>query len=161
MIKLITIFILVFVTYPNVIYSQNVKVNNIGVDDLLKRITTTSDTIYIVNFWATWCLPCIKEIPEFNKIKTTYKNKPVKVIMANLDFPNQKESRLIPFMRNNVITHEVVLTVTPRGGEWINIVDSSWSGAIPATLVIHKNKRRFYEGELKYDDIVGFVESVL
>lgn len=135
--------------------AQNENIPNISVDQLLECIEKPSDTIFVVNFWATWCQPCVKEIPELNKIGTQFENKPVKVIMASLDFPNQKESRLIPFIGVNHISHPVILLTPPRGGDWISKINDRWSGAIPATLVIHKGKRAFHEGEITYNEIVS------
>jgi thiol-disulfide isomerase/thioredoxin len=141
--------------------AQTRNISDLPVADLKKRVETSSDTIFVVNFWATWCLPCVKEIPEFNKIPKTYGGKPVKVIMANLDFPNQKESRVIPFLQNTPITHEVIMTITPRGGEWIDSMDKSWSGAIPATIILHKGQRFFHEGETTYEELEEWIDRLL
>jgi thiol-disulfide isomerase/thioredoxin len=136
-------------------------IKDVPVAQLQKRIESASDTIFVVNFWATWCQPCVKEIPEFNKIPLFYKSKPVKVIMANLDFPNQKESRVVPFLKNHSVTHEVVMIITPRGGEWIDETDSSWSGAIPATVIWHQGKKYFHEGETNYEQMKRWIDRLL
>jgi len=141
--------------------AQKRVVPNVAIEDLVKRIEYPSDTIFIVNFWATWCLPCVKEIPEFNRVATVHRQKPVKVIMASLDFPNQKESRLLPFLGNHTVRGEVIMTITPRGGAWIERVESRWSGAIPATLFLHDGKRSFREGEITFDQIMTEVNSLL
>lgn len=80
--------------------------------------------------------------------------------MASLDFPNQKDARLVPFLKNHQVTNQVILLVTPRGGEWISRIDSKWSGAIPATLIIHRNKRLFYERELTFEEISAKISEV-
>jgi len=141
--------------------AQNSIIRDVTVKDLKTRIESPSDTVYVVNFWATWCQPCVKEIPEFNKIPNFYRQRPVKVIMANLDFANQKEQRVVPFIKDNKITHEVIMTITPRGGEWIESIDKSWSGAIPATIIWHKGKYYFHEGETDYIKIKEWIESLL
>ncbi len=156
LIFLVGILLLVF--FP--LSGQSSQIPNISVNDLLQRIERPSDTIYVVNFWATWCQPCVKEIPEFNKIPQRFNEKPVKVVMASLDFPNQKDVRLIPFLKNHQVTNQVILLITPRGGEWISGIDSKWSGAIPATLIIHRNKKLFYEGELTFEEISVMMSEV-
>lgn len=159
MFKLImTLFLMTFFLAA---HGQTKAPGDVPVAHLQKRVESASDTIFVVNFWATWCQPCVKEIPEFNKIPLTYKNQPVKVIMANLDFPNQKESRVVPFLKNNIVTHEVVMTITPRGGEWIDEIDSSWSGAIPATVIWHKGKKHFHEGETNYEQMKEWIDRLL
>lgn len=142
------------------LFAQKRSVPDVAIDQLLKRIESPSDTIYVVNFWATWCLPCVKEIPEFNKIPDSFRQKPVKVIMANLDFPNQKASRLMPFLEKHTIKGEVVMAITPRGGDWIERVNISWSGAIPATIFLHKGKQSFHEGEIDYQAIEKYINTL-
>lgn len=159
MFRLINLGLLFFLF--NLAEGQTSILKDVPVADLKKRIEIASDTIYVVNFWATWCQPCVKEIPEFNKIPKVYRQKPVKVIMANLDFLNQKETRVIPFLQDNTITHEVIMTLTPRGGEWIDSMDKSWSGAIPATIILHKGKRYFHEGETHYEELKKWMDSLL
>jgi thiol-disulfide isomerase/thioredoxin len=141
---------------------ERVLVKTLEVPQLLQRINNQSDTLYVVNFWATWCTPCVAEIPEFNKITPQFNHRPVKVILVSLDFQGQKEKRIIPFIKANKISHTVVHLMTPRGGDWINRIDSSWSGAIPATLLVYQqSKRTFFEGQLDYSGIISLMEKTL
>jgi thiol-disulfide isomerase/thioredoxin len=119
-------------------------------DQLDPLLHQNTDTIYVVNFWATWCIPCRKELPAIEKIHKDFSDKPVEVLLVSLDSPNQIEGSLIPFLANNNITARVVLLNDPNSNLWINKVDSSWSGSIPATLVYNKNNREFFEKELDY-----------
>src|SRR5512137_1558298 len=68
----------------------------------------TTDTIYIINFWATWCKPCIKELPDFERINADYRNEKVKVILVSLDFPNKHDESLIPFLIEHNIKSNVI-----------------------------------------------------
>ncbi|HOP02965.1 MAG TPA: redoxin family protein [Tenuifilaceae bacterium] len=119
-----------------------------------------NDTTYVVNFWATWCAPCVKEIPYFEKLNEEYKSSKVKVILVNLDFPNQYESRLIPFVKERNIKSQVIMLDDPNANYWINEVNPSWSGSIPATLVYNKSKRDFYEQEFTYDELVNALNTI-
>lgn len=107
--------LLILVTFFFALNAKSIgqQISKLPIATLQHRVEQASDTIFVVNFWATWCQPCVKEIPEFNKIPASYAGKPVKVIMANLDFPNQIESRVIPFLKDNLVVHEVVAAVTP------------------------------------------------
>lgn len=111
-------------------------------EPLLHRNT---DTTYIVNFWATWCKPCIQELPLFDSLAMEYRNKKVKVLLVSLDFAEKKDPVVIPFIKRKNIQSEVVIMDDPDADAWISKVDSSWSGAIPATVIYHKNQRAFYE----------------
>ena len=119
-----------------------------------------NDTLYIVNFWATWCKPCVAELPEFERIHTEYLGKPVKVILVSIDFREDLNTKLVPFLKKNKYTAEVVLLDEVDGNKFINKIDSTWTGAIPATLMRQGGKKKFLEKQLKYEalktEIAGF-----
>ena len=121
----------------------------------------SNDTIYIVNFWATWCVPCRKELPDFEKINQDYTGKPVKVLLVSLDFPKDIESSLKPFLEKNAITADVLLLNDPNSNAWIDKVDTSWSGSLPATLIYNKSKRIFLEKELDYNTIQNIISEII
>ena len=105
---------------------------------------------YIINFWATWCAPCVKELPYFEKINQEYSDKNVEVLLVSLDFPKQVEKKLIPFINKRKLKSEVVLLDDINENVWIKAIDESWSGAIPATIIYNKNNRKFYEQSFDY-----------
>jgi thiol-disulfide isomerase/thioredoxin len=121
----------------------------------------SNDTTYVINFWATWCPPCRKELPAFEKLNKAYHNKPVKVVLVSLDFPNQIKSSLIPFIEKNKLKSEVLLLNDPDANAWIDKVNKSWSGSIPATLVYNKDKRIFNEGSLTYTKLDSIVNQIM
>ncbi len=92
------------------------------------------DKTYVINFWATWCAPCVKELPYFEKLKTEYADKNVEVLLVSLDFPKQVEKKLIPFINKKKLKSEVVLLDDINEDVWIKAIDETWSGALPATL---------------------------
>jgi thiol-disulfide isomerase/thioredoxin len=104
----------------------------------------SSDTTYIFNFWATWCAPCVQELPYFEQLREENETKPFKLVLVSLDFKSKVEG-VKSLIAKKGIKSEVVVLADSRASEWIDLVDSTWSGAIPATLVIKKNKRYFYE----------------
>ncbi len=111
------------------------------------------DTIYVVNFWATWCAPCVKELPYFEKIGENYKSKNVKVLLVSLDFPRQYETKLQPFIKKHNLQSDILVLNDVDANSWIPQVNPDWSGAIPATLIYNKNKRMFYEQTFTYNDL--------
>jgi thiol-disulfide isomerase/thioredoxin len=128
-----------------------------GLEPMLSK---QNDTTYIVNFWATWCAPCIKELPYFQQVHDSYKDKKVKVLLVSLDFERQIQSRLLPFIEKNKITPEVVVLNDPASNVWIDKVDPSWSGAIPATLFIKNDKRLFFEKEFTLEEIEKVINQL-
>lgn len=139
--------------------SQNVSVYKIG--DLLKRIHNNSDTVYVVNFWATWCKPCVAELPEFEQFNVEQKNNKVKVLLVSMDFKEDIQTKLVPFLKKNSYSAEVVLLDELNGNSFINQVSKEWTGAIPATLVTTKNNRSvFFEKKLTKAMLSEAVENV-
>ena len=112
-----------------------------------------NDTTYVVNFWATWCKPCIAELPAFEKINEQYAEQKVKVILASLDFPDRIEKQVIPFIEKHNLKSEIVLLDDPDANSWIPKVSNEWSGAIPATIIYNQEDRRFFERSFTYEEL--------
>lgn len=147
--KFLFLYILLFITLSGA-FAQQVSI--IKITDLEKRIHNLSDTTYIVNFWATWCVPCVKELPDFDSINSDFIDKKVKVLLVSLDFKEDIEIKLKPFLVSRKIKSEVVLLDETNANYFIPKVSNLWTGAIPATLIINSAKKHeaFYEKKLNY-----------
>ncbi len=121
------------------------------IKDLLNRIDTSKTTL-VINFWATWCKPCIQELPAFDSLNAS-KNT-CQVILVSLDFKEDLEKKLNPFLKKNNITSECVLLDEVNGNDYINKISEKWSGAIPATIFINKEKRLFAERKFKLIELL-------
>jgi thiol-disulfide isomerase/thioredoxin len=126
-----------------------------------KYLNFEDGNIYVVNFWATWCAPCIKELPYFEKINELFSGKNVKVILVSLDFPKLYEKKLIPFIQKHNLKSKVLALNDPDSNAWIPEVSESWSGALPATLIYNKGKRLFFEKSFNYEELKKEVEQFL
>jgi thiol-disulfide isomerase/thioredoxin len=153
--------IIIFTLIFQAIQISGQKIDTIDRQDLMKIISLDdSDTTYVVNFWATWCSPCVKEIGLFEELHQTYKSQKLKVILVSLDFPNQLEKRVLPFLKEKEITADVRLMTDLDYNNWINKVDPSWSGAIPATLIYNKKSKQFFEKEFTKDELFDIVKQI-
>ncbi len=112
-----------------------------------------NDTTYVINFFATWCIPCREEMPDFVKVSEEMEGKKVSFLFVSLDFPSQVESRLIPFIKEYKMADEVILLDDPDQNAWIDQVSPAWSGGIPATLIYKNNQRLFLEKMLSYKEL--------
>ena len=130
------------------------------IDNLTQRIFNNSDTTYVVNFWATWCKPCVAELPEFEKLHLNYSSKKVKVLLVCIDFKDELEKRVKPFIEKAKYKCEVLLLDEVNGNDFINKIETSWSGAIPATLITKKSKsiNYFIEKKVTYDFLVDHLQ---
>lgn len=141
-------------------FAQN-KPSVYKIEDLMKRIHNNSDTIYVVNFWATWCKPCVQELPDFEKLGLETKNTKVKVILVSMDFKENLNDKVFPFLQKNNYKTECVLLDEIDGNSFINKVNTKWSGAIPATYVTTHNKKQeeFVEKKMHYEEIKSILEK--
>jgi len=111
------------------------------------RVEQKNDTLYVVNFWATWCKPCVEELPYFDSIATTYNNQPVKIILVSQD-AKARALQVAQFMQKNKYTAEFFILSAGNPNVWIDKIEPKWSGTIPATA-LYKNgiKVDFQEGD--------------
>ena len=137
------------------------KVKVVNFNEFEPILHQENDTVYVVNFWATWCGPCIKEIPYFEQLGVKYRDSNLKIIMVSLDMPNQIESKLIPFIEKNNMKNDVLLLDDPNFNSWIPVVDKEWTGAIPATLIYSKSIREFNAKELTFIELEEIVKPLL
>ena len=139
---------------PLKVYSKDgVSVKAYDFDKLEYFLSQKNDTTYVVNFWATWCVPCVEELPHFEKLNEKYKKDKVKVMLVSLDMFKMVESKLLPFIKEKQLKSDVVYLRDPDQNTWLPKVDSTWSGALPATLIYNKDKRKFYEKSFTYDEL--------
>ena len=134
------------------------QVKLLTLNELEARVAKVKDTNYVVNFWATWCGPCVEELPSFEKLEAEFKNKPLKVILVSLDFKSKLKNIVIPFVLKNKLKSEVYIINEIDQQSFFNRVDKTWSGAIPATLFIntHKNISSLYQHPFAtYNDLTN------
>lgn len=151
--------LLICLFFPLALSAQ--KVNLLTVDQLEQRIKGGQDTVYIINFWATWCAPCIEELPYFERFSTDRKQEPVKVLLVSLDFRSKLESTVKPFVKKMNLQNEVYLLNEKNQQTYIDKIDKNWSGAIPATLIINPkhNSRKLIEKELSYQELLTLYQT--
>jgi thiol-disulfide isomerase/thioredoxin len=137
------------------------RIESVKLADLQKIIHSSSERILVINFWATWCAPCIKEIPLFEKLHL--ESKEVEVLLVSMDYdldPNIQKVEKFQFRKK--IQSRILFLMETDPNAWIEKIDKRWSGALPATLVINsKNgKREFVQRELEEGDLEKIVTKV-
>ena len=123
--------------------------------DLTGLLSSENEEVLVVNFWATWCAPCVKELHQFEDLLTDYQDDGMSVLLVSFDFAEQLESKVIPFIQKKGIQSKVVLLDETDYNSFIDKIDPSWSGAIPATLMVNNRngKREFFEKEFKEGEL--------
>lgn len=134
-----------------IISSQITQLEVYDFNKLEPYLNKKDDKTYVINFWATWCAPCVKELPYYEKLNAAYSKQNVEVILVSLDFPRQYDSKLKPFISKKNIKSKVIALNDVDSNRWIPLVNEEWTGAIPATLIYNKDKRQFYEQSFEYE----------
>ena len=132
----------------------------IDVDGLEALLSKDNGRIQVINFWATWCAPCITEIPYFEALNRTMDNK-VDVTLVSLDFLEELDQKVIPFVDKRGIRSKVVLIDEVDYNLWIDKVDPKWSGAIPFTIILDNStgKRHLVEKQLREGEIEEILKT--
>ncbi|MDT8402027.1 MAG: TlpA disulfide reductase family protein [Bacteroidales bacterium] len=155
------LYVILFLVMSVSLYGQDIKI--IDFEHLKQEFNKKSDTVYVYNFWATWCKPCTEEMPDLLKVEKEFRNEKIKLILVSLDIPSQKDTRLANFIKDYSINSEVLLLDEPDANKWIPLVDESWTGSIPATL-IHapaRGYRKFHEGMITYSELKSHIQSLI
>ena len=128
--------------------------------DFEKAIVKDDGKTYVVNFWATWCAPCVKELPYFEKLHQ--QNKSVVVILVSLDSKKDLERKLIPFIKRKNITAQVVILNDKDYNTWLPKIDINWSGTIPSTFVFSGDQKLFVEREFEnFAELNNYVNAFI
>lgn len=127
-------------------------------DTFNKEVILENDTTYVINFWATWCKPCVRELPYFEALHKENKDPKLKIVLVSLDFEKQITSIVLPFLKTNQYTAQTYVLLDKSFNDWLSLVDPEWSGSIPATLIVSGKKRKFAEQEFEsFDELKELV----
>lgn len=137
---------------------QKAQVKNL--EDIAILTGSSPEKIQVINFWATWCKPCVDELPAFEKLQDNFQDE-IEVILISLDDVENLDSNVNPFLATNNIQSQVWLLNHPYAAEYIPMVDQHWDGAIPVTLIKHKTVSKFFNQEFQYPELEYEVELLL
>jgi len=130
--------------------------------ELQAMINDGNHELTVINFWSTTCAPCLKEMPHFNELETAYRNKKVKILLVSLEKAKRLDTHIYPFVGKLGIIPEVVVLTDPNYNVWTDEIDTSWYGALPATLILKGDQRNFRFGSYKtYEELKADVDKVL
>jgi thiol-disulfide isomerase/thioredoxin len=158
--KSITILLIASLSICGNAYSQNAKI--IKLDELLALINRNTENIHVINFWATWCAPCVKELPLFERLSAdTLSGIKVSLISMDMDLdPNP--DKVYKFIVRKKLISEVLILDEQDANSWIDKVEKKWSGALPATIIINQKtgQRKFIEKELHEGDLEKLIAEI-
>lgn len=138
----------------------DIKVERLNEQDFETLMETNKGRVVLLNVWATWCKPCREEFPDLLKVKTYYKDKDVSIISISADYPDEIESKILPFLKSfKTINFPVYVQDFKKADEFINRLHKEWNGALPATFIYDKTGKQqaFFIGK---KDVKGFKAEI-
>jgi thiol-disulfide isomerase/thioredoxin len=154
-------FVLILLAFVTAAKSQVIA--KWKIEDVVRSFSAKNDTVYVVNFWATFCKPCIEEIPHFIRLVEKYKTQKVKLLLVSLDLPGYYPVRIAAFAKkNNFNTNHVWLNET-NADHFCPMIDPKWSGAIPATIIVNNKTgyKKFTEDQMSAEEFEKTLKEAL
>ncbi len=131
-----------------------------GLDRLLHN---RKEKILFLNVWATWCQPCVEEFPDLVNLSNEYRNAAVDIVAISVDYPDEVESKILPFLTSQNVPFTVYVANVKKDEDFINALNPSWSGAVPATFIFDATgkQRAFMFGQKNYKTFKAEIDTVL
>lgn len=151
---------LMFLFVGAFIYGQDVKA--VKVTELAKTISD-SKTPLIVNFWATFCVPCIQEMPYFQEMATQYKSQNVSLLFVSLDLKEAYPTKVNAMAKKLQLTFPVVWLNETNADYFCPKIDTTWSGGMPSSLFVNNatGYHKFFEDQLSKEKLEKQIQEML
>lgn len=147
---------------PCLLRGQDFKVYDSFNDLESKILEESKKSTLVINFWATWCAPCVEELPSFEELNKKYGSDNFQVWLVSLDFKSKLDKQFVPFLERKGLKAKIFLLADMDADTWIQKMHPDWDGAVPATVIIHGAQKGLFPGKFEnYQELESFVLSFL
>lgn len=151
--KIFSALLFTIICFHGISFSQEVSIITTP-GEMKAVLDANKGSVILVNFWATWCPPCVKEFPDLVKLNNAYRDKGLKLVFVSLDDASETESKLKPFLQKQGVDFTTYQGIFPKPEDLTDVIDKSWGGEIPVTYFYDRegNKSASFSGSKKYED---------
>ncbi len=140
-----------------------IRITTSGVDSLK---TSSGSSVVLLNVWASWCAPCIDEMPGLVRLRADYPAKDLDLIMISTDDPDDIDSLVAPALSKAGVKFRTYILATGDDDAFIRSLHPDWTGALPATFITDRTSggettSTWFVGERSYDDLRAEVSEML
>jgi thiol-disulfide isomerase/thioredoxin len=122
---------------------EPVDVNLTDANGIRTLMKNDSGKLRLINIWATWCGPCVIEIPELVNINRMYRGRPFEMITISADSLNKKDD-VLKFLKDKQVSCKNYQFSGEDKTELGDAVDKNWEGGIPYTVIVKPNGEILY-----------------
>ncbi|MCB1625687.1 MAG: TlpA family protein disulfide reductase [Pseudomonadales bacterium] len=131
-------------------------------DQFRQLLTQQRGSVVILNVWGTWCVPCLREIPELVKLQRDLADKGVALIGLSMDEASSIGPMVEPFRQKYFPAFRTYVRNSPDMDSMVSVVDSAWNEILPTTYILDRQGRvaRKIQGVKTYDEFRTMVLAV-
>jgi peroxiredoxin len=123
--------------------AEPVTLESIDDDGIARLAKNDTKKLLVVNLWATWCAPCVAELPEFVTMNRMYRKRNFQLVTISLDEPEKRDDALKVLQENHVAATNYLLHTKDRD-KFAEALDPEWPGPVPYTLLIAPGGKVIY-----------------
>ena len=139
------------------------QVEAISIDDFHRVLESHQGKVIVINFWATWCIPCVQELPELNELQKRFRDKGLMVIAVSLDDQDKLEDSVRSFFAKRAPDLISYLSTEEEPSDFVGSLDPEWLGALPSTYFLNGSGevKKGATGRLSYQRFEELVTEML
>jgi thiol-disulfide isomerase/thioredoxin len=134
----------------------------IDAEDMRAQLNAHQGEVVVLNLWATWCVPCIKEIPDLMTLESELDSRGMRLVAVSMDDPADLGA-VEAFRARHFPEFRTWLRGEPDMDTLVSVVDFAWNGILPTTYLINREGQvaRKIQGKWSLDEFRTAVESLL
>lgn len=135
----------------------------VSADELRARLAAERGQVVVVAFWATWCAPCLKELPELAKLNAAWRERGTKLIAVAMDEPTALAAQVEPFRLRYFPEVDGLLRSETEMDTMVSVVDPAWNEILPTTYIIGRDGKVFkkIQGIKPYAELEALLVAAL